>query len=82
MYKYSLVFKSFPINKFNFDLFCILLMFDLNFFLLLEIILIKNVLNKKCEKIILEKIYVKIEQYFMYFHNIGFCVHISNGCIP
>ena len=42
----------------------------------------KNLLNKKIEKIILEKIYVKIKAIFIYFQSNGFSVHISNGCIP
>ena len=42
----------------------------------------KNLLNKKIEKIILEKIYVKINVIFIYFQSNGFSVHISKGCIP
>ena len=78
----SFVSKSFPINKFNFEILQFLELFFFVFFIFLEKILIKNLLNKKTEKIILEKIYVKIKMIFIYFQSNGFSAHISKGCIP
>ena len=46
------------------------------FFNFLEKILIKNLLNIKIEKIILEKIYVIIKIIFIYFQSNGFLVQI------
>ena len=43
---------------------------------------IKNLLNKKSERIIFEKIYVKIKVILIYFQSNGLSVHISKGCKP
>ena len=48
----------------------------------LEKIWIKNLLNKKSERIIFEKIYVKIKVILIYFQSNGLSVHISKGCKP
>lgn len=44
--------------------------------------LIKKVLNRKFDKIILEKIYVKTKRILISFQKIGFLEHMSKGCIP
>ena len=42
-----------------------------------------NILEKiKLDKIILEKIKVKIYMFFIIFHNSGLSIHISNGLVP
>lgn len=87
IYRFSFELKSFPINKFNFkilffSLFNLLLFILVSFNFLLFILFNKfkiNLLNKKLEKIKLEKIYVKIKIILIYFQSKGFSVQISKG---